>query len=304
MDASVSQGARVAYRKRYLDSIRIQGRYADYPLLRNLTLSAGRHFSRLEVQAKSNVAVIGWDVAKSLFPDEDPLDKTVKIGRRPFRVVGVVEEQANILGQNQNRFLVTPITSLQKVYGTRSSVNILIQAVDLSTIDETVEEVTAQMRIRHQLRPGDRNDFEVTTAEGLVSLWKGISSSIFLVLIVITSISLVIGGIVIMNIMLVSVTERTREIGIRKALGARRSNVLWQMLVESMTLSSVGGVIGITMGFVVASLVGWFSVLPYTIAPWAIVAGLVVTLATGIFFGIYPANKAAQLDPIEALRHE
>ncbi len=304
VDASVSQGSRVAYRKRYLDGIRIQGRYANYPLLRNLTLASGRHFSRLEVQAKSNVAVIGWDVAKSLFPDEDPLDKMVKIGRRPFRVVGVVEEQANILGQNQNRFLVTPITSFQKVYGTRSSVNILIQAVDLGTIHETVEEATAQMRIRHRLRPGDRNDFEVTTAEGLVSLWKGISSSIFLVLIVITSISLVIGGIVIMNIMLVSVTERTREIGIRKALGARRSNVLWQMLVESMTLSSVGGIIGITMGFVVASVVGLLSPLPYTIAPWAIVAGLVVTVFTGIFFGIYPANKAAQLDPIEALRHE
>jgi putative ABC transport system permease protein len=124
------------------------------------------------------------------------------------------------------------------------------------------------------------------------------------VLIIITSISLVIGGIVIMNIMLVSVTERTREIGIRKALGAKRTNVLWQILVESMTLSSIGGILGITMGFVAASLVGVFTPLPYTISPWAIVAGLFVTLGTGIFFGIYPANKAARLDPIEALRHE
>ncbi len=304
VDALVTQSSRVAYRKRYLDGINIQGRYADYPLLRDLPLDAGRHFSRLEVQAKSNVVVIGWDVARNLFPDEDPLDKMVKIGRRPFRVVGVVEEQPNILGRNQNRFLVTPITSFQKVYGTRSSVNILIQTPSLETIQETVDEVTAHMRIRHQLRPGDRNDFEVTTADALVSLWKGISSSIFLVLIVITSISLVIGGIVIMNIMLVSVTERTREIGIRKALGAKRTDVLWQMLVESMTLSSIGGVLGITVGFGVASVVGLLSPLPYTIEPWAIVAGLVVTLATGIFFGIYPANKAAQLDPIEALRHE
>lgn len=304
VDALVTQSSRVAYRKRYLDGINIQGRYADYPLLRDLPLDAGRHFSRLEVQAKSNVVVIGWDVARNLFPDEDPLGKMVKIGRRPFRVVGVVEEQPNILGRNQNRFLVTPITSFQKVYGTRSSVNILIQTPSLETIQETVDEVTAHMRIRHQLRPGDRNDFEVTTADALVSLWKGISSSIFLVLIVITSISLVIGGIVIMNIMLVSVTERTREIGIRKALGAKRTDVLWQMLVESMTLSSIGGVLGITVGFGVASVVGLLSPLPYTIEPWAIVAGLVVTLATGIFFGIYPANKAAQLDPIEALRHE
>lgn len=304
VDALVTQSSRVAYRKRYLDGINIQGRYADYPVLRDLPLDAGRHFSRLEVQSKSNVVVIGWDVARNLFPDEDPLDRMVKIGRRPFRVVGVVKEQPNILGRNQNRFLVTPITSFQKVYGTRSSVNILIQTPSLETIQETVDEVTAHMRIRHQLRPGDRNDFEVTTADALVSLWKGISSSIFLVLIVITSISLVIGGIVIMNIMLVSVTERTREIGIRKALGAKRTDILWQMLVESMTLSSIGGVLGITMGFGVASVVALLSPLPYTIAPWAIVAGLVVTVATGIFFGIYPANKAAQLDPIEALRHE
>jgi putative ABC transport system permease protein len=304
VDASVSQGSRVMYRKRYLDGINVEGRYAEYPLLRDYPLAAGRHFSHVEVESKSAVAVIGWDVAKSLFPDEDPLDKMVKIGRRPFRVVGVVEEKANILGQNQNRFLVTPITSFQKIYGTRNSVNILIKVADLEEIHHTVDEATSYMRIRHRLRPGDRNDFEVTTAEGLVSIWEGISQSIFLSLTGISAISLLIGGIIIMNIMLVSVTERTREIGIRKALGAKRINILWQILVESMTLSSTGGFIGILLGFALASLVSAISPLPYSIAPWAIAAGVIVTLGTGIFFGIYPANQAARLDPIEALRHE
>jgi putative ABC transport system permease protein len=304
VDAQVNQGARLAYRKRYLDGIRVQGRYATYPLMRDWELASGRHFSPLEVDAKSMVAVIGWDLAESLFPDEDPLDKSVKIGRRPFRVIGVVKEQPNVLGQNQNRFAVIPITSYQKMYGSRESVNILVKVADLDDIHEAVDEVTAYMRIRHRLRPGDRNNFEVTTAEGLVELWEGISRSIFLSLAGISAISLVIGGIVIMNIMLVSVTERTREIGVRKALGAKRSNILWQILVESMTLSSTGGVIGIVLGFLVASLVGALSPLPYTVAPWAIVAGLIVTVGTGIFFGIYPANQAAKLDPIEALRHE
>ena len=304
VDARVSQNDRVAYRKRYIDSIRLQGRYADYPLLRNQELASGRHFSSLEVEAKSTVVVIGWDVAESLFPDEDPIGKRLKIGRRPFRVIGVIEKQSNILGRNQNRFVLIPITTFQKVYGSRGSVAILVKVADLLEIDDTVDEITSHMRLRHRLRPADRSDFEVTTAAALVSLWEGISRTIFLSLTGVSAISLLIGGIIIMNIMLVSVTERTREIGVRKALGAKRSDILWQVLVESMTLSSTGGVLGIVVGFIIASIVSAVSVLPYTVALWAIVAGVVVTLGTGIFFGIYPANQAARLDPIEALRHE
>jgi putative ABC transport system permease protein len=303
IDAQLSRGSRVSYRKRYAD-IGVQGRYSVYPLFRDDPLAAGRHFSRLEVEAKSMVAVVGWDVADSLFPDEDPLGKTFKIGRRPFRIVGVVEERPNVLGQNRNRFAIIPITTFQKIYGSRASVNALVMVTDLEQIREGVDEATTWMRIRHRLRPGDRSDFEVTTAERFIQIWEGISSSIFLSLTGISAISLLIGGIIIMNIMLVSVTERTREIGIRKALGARRNNILWQILVESVTLSSAGGVLGITVGFLVASLVGALSPLPYTIAPWAIVAGIAVTVGTGLFFGIYPANQAARLDPIEALRHE
>ena len=304
VDARISTSARVSFQRRYLDGIQIVGRYDQYPVFRDEALESGRHFSPLEVRSKASVAVIGWDVADRVFPNQDPLGKALKIGRRPFRVLGVLEKQPTGLGQDPNRQLFIPITTYQKIYGTRASVAGLVKVRDLDDIGEAVGEVTTLMRIRHRLRPGDRNDFEVTTAERLIMLWETISQSIFLSLTGISAISLLIGGIIIMNIMLVSVTERVREIGLRKALGARRTSILWQILVESMTLSSTGGLVGIVLGFAFASLVGAFSPLPYTIAPWAIVAGMIVTVGTGVFFGIYPASQAARLDPIEALRHE
>ena len=295
---------RVAFRERSLDGIFIRGYSAEYPLLRDWPLAAGRHFTELEVERKSPVAVIGTEIAQNLYPGQDPLDRPLKIGRRSFRVIGVIEEQGSILGNNQDRFVCIPITSWQKAYGTQESVEILVKVADLATLDDARGEVVSRMRIRHRLAPSARDDFEVSSAELLVSLWEGISKTIFASLAGIASISLLIGGIIIMNIMLVSVTERTREIGIRKALGARRNAILWQMLLEASTLSGVGGVAGMALGFVAAALVGAFSPLPYSIQPWAIVAGLVITLATGLFFGIYPASKAARLDPIEALRFE
>jgi len=301
---SASRSDRVAYRERALDGIQVRGFSAEYPLLRDWELAAGRHFTELEVERKSPVAVIGSDVAANLYPGRDPLDLPLKVGRRSYRIIGVIAEQGTILGANQDRFVCIPVTSWQKAYGTQESVEILVKVKDLSTLDDARGEVVARMRIRHGLKPAARDDFEVSSAELLVSLWEGISKSIFVSLAGIASISLLIGGIIIMNIMLVSVTERTREIGIRKALGARRSAILWQMLVEASTLSGAGGVAGMALGFVAAALVGAFSPLPYSIEPWAIVAGLVITLATGLFFGIYPASKAARLDPIEALRFE
>jgi putative ABC transport system permease protein len=304
IDAQVDTGARVAYRKRYIDGIQVVGRYADYPLFRDLPIRSGRHFTHVEVDAKAPVAVIGSDVAEGLWPDQDPIGRSLKIGARTFHVVGVLEEQASILGSNQNRRLIVPITTYQKVYGTRESLDILVKVPDLALLQDAQSEITTLMRIRHGLRPKERNDFEVTTSEGLVALWQRLSRSIFLSLVGISAISLVIGGIIIMNIMLVSVTERIREIGIRKALGAKRQSILWQVLVESMTLSSSGGVAGIAIGFLIASLIGAFTPLPYIVAPWAIFAGLFVTVSTGVFFGIYPASQAARLDPIEALHHE
>lgn len=171
-------------------------------------------------------------------------------------------------------------------------------------MEQAIDEATMAMRIRHGLRPLESNDFSIATSQQLISLWEKISQAIFNALIFIVSISLVVGGIVLMNVMLVSVTERTREIGVRKALGARRSNIVWQFIVESVTLSIVGGLIGIVIGFTIAAVISLVSPLPYLVAPWSIVAGLAVTFVIGLVFGTYPANKAARLDPVVALHYE
>jgi putative ABC transport system permease protein len=197
-----------------------------------------------------------------------------------------------------------PVTTYLKMYGSRRSVDIKIRAVDIRLMQQAIDEATMAMRIRHRLRPLDDNDFSVTTSQQLISLWQKLSQAIFSALIFIVSISLVIGGIVLMNVMLVSVTERTREIGVRKALGARRSNIVWQFIVESITLSLVGGVIGIVLGFTIAAIISLVSPLPYLVAPWSIAAGLAVTFCIGLIFGTYPANRAARLDPVVALHYE
>jgi putative ABC transport system permease protein len=302
--AERSQPARVSCGERYIENIDIRGRTAEYALMRNWKLASGRHLAPMEVSRNSAVAVIGWKVKEALFPDSDPIDQTVKVAGRHLRVVGVVEEQGSILGRDQDQFVFVPLGLFEKMFGSWDSIGIAIRAADLDRIHETMDEATFFMRMRHGLRPKQRDNFAVTSAEGLISLWGSISRSIFLSLTGISAISLLIGGIIIMNIMLVSVTERTREIGIRKAVGAKRSGILLQVLAEAMTLSLIGGMAGIAFGFLVASLVAAFSPLPYAIEPWSIIAGVIVTAASGLVFGLYPANRAASLDPIEALRVE
>jgi putative ABC transport system permease protein len=288
----------------YVEGARIRGRTAEYSFMRDWPLSAGRHLVPLEIRRRAPVAVIGHSVAETLFPDSDPIDRMIKVRGRHLRVVGVVEEQGTIMGNNQDLFAFVPIGMFEKMFGTYSSITIAIKVADLDGIRESMDEAAFHMRIRNRLGPKDRENFAVTSSQSLIEVWESISQGIFMAIGGISAISLVIGGIIIMNIMLVSVTERTREIGIRKAVGARRSGILWQVLVESMTLSVVGGLVGITAGFIAASLVAAFSPLPYSIETWSVVAGIVVTATTGIGFGIYPANRAARLDPIEALRVE
>jgi putative ABC transport system permease protein len=244
-------------------------------------------------------------VARDLFPGiADPTGRTIKIGRRHFEVVGVVEDRGTVLGNNRNQFAVIPITTYEKVFGARESVDIKVAAGDVRTIEDVRDEARFLMRMRHRLRPLEEDDFAVQTPDQLLSLWAGISKAIYGALTPLVGISLVIGGIVLMNIMLIAVTERTREIGVRKALGATRGAVLWQFLVEAMTLSLVGGILGISLGFGLAGLVALLSPLPFAFAAWAIGLGVGVTLLIGLFFGTYPAWKAACLDPVEALRYE
>jgi putative ABC transport system permease protein len=302
--ASISGSERVTFGESYVDDIEIKGRSEEYPLLEKADLAAGAHISRLEVMRSNAVAVIGWDVYEHFFAGRDAVGKKIKIGNRHFLVIGVVKNLGSVLGQSRNRFVYVPVTTYLKMYGSRRSIEIKIKAADIRLMQQAIDEATMAMRIRHRLRPLEKDDFSVTTSQQLISLWQRLSQAIFSALIFIVSISLVVGGIVLMNVMLVSVTERTREIGIRKALGARRSNIIWQFIVESITLSLVGGVIGIVLGFTIAAIISLVSPLPYLVAPWSIAAGLAVTFCIGLIFGTYPASRAARLDPVVALHYE
>jgi len=302
--AAADKRASLSYRDEWVDRVEVRGRSVEYPVLENMDLFMGRHLSRLEIMRSSKVAVIGWDVYKNLFAGRNPIGRALKIEREHFEVIGVIEDQGTVFGESKNRFVYIPVTRFLKMYGSRESITVKIKAADVALLSSAVEEAEIAMRIRHKLHPGEKSDFSVTTSKQLVTLWKNISSSIFKALIFLVSIALVVGGVVLMNVMLVSVTERTREIGIRKALGAKRTNIIWQFIVESITLSLLGGVIGIAVGFTIAAIISILSPLPYVIAPWSIVAGLTVTFLIGIIFGTYPASKASRLDPVIALHHE
>jgi putative ABC transport system permease protein len=304
LDANQSSEAQVRSGRRAIDSVRIQGRSDNYPVLGSWEIDDGRHLTALEVEHSAEVAVIGSDLAEKLFPSVDPIGREIKIGGNSFRIIGVLKEQAGIMGGNPNLVAIVPITSFQKLFGTQRSMTISIKPEKLEWAAACVDETRLAMRSLRGLGPKREDNFAIVTSDNLLKIWEGISRGIFAALIGIVSISLVVGGIVIMNNMLVSVTERTREIGVRKALGATRNNILWQFLVEAVTLSSCGGVLGIILGFGAAAAIAYFSPLPYAIKMWSIGAGLGVSLAVGMFFGIYPAAQAARLDPIEALRYE
>jgi putative ABC transport system permease protein len=289
---------------RFVEGVEIMARSEEYPGVEDVELRAGRHLTLSDVQTNRNSIVLGSKIAEILFPDESPVGRQVRIEGRHYEVVGTFEERTNVLGHDRNNFAIVPITTLLQHLGTRRSLRVYVKARDLDSFPSAMEEARTIMRIRRGLRPAEEDNFNLTTAEQLISFWEKLSQGIFLSLTGIVSITLVVGGIIIMNVMLVSVTERTREIGIRKALGAPRRSILFQFLVESVTLTTVGGILGIAFGLFAATLVGAFSPLPYAVNPWSIVAALVIVFAVGIFFGIYPASRAARLDPVVALRHE
>lgn len=304
-DASLSRSTRVNFGRRFVEEVNIRGRTEEYSAIGEFPLERGRHILRIDLLQRRNVCVLGWDVANSLFPDGESLLQTVKIAGRHYTVVGVCEKKASVLGSNQNVFAFIPITTFVKQFGSRRrSLSIPIRTASMESFQAAQDQARMAMRIRHKLKPSEEDDFYITTSENLVSLWENISRAVFGSLIGVVSITLVVGGIIIMNVMLVAVTERTREIGIRKALGARRRHILLQFMIESVILTTVGAVIGIALGFTVANLVAVFTPLPYRIALWSIIVALLISFVVGLFFGVYPARKAAMLDPVEALRYE
>ena len=281
----------------------IRGYTWQMPALQNLDIVQGRGFTDADEEHASHVAIIGSDIQDHLFAGIDPLGQELRVDGEPYTVIGISEKQGSTFGASQDNWVGVPLTAYQKAYGTSKSVIIYVKAGSAGPVlEDAADEVRVLMRARRHDPPGSPNDFELDTNNTLVGFFSKVTQSFGAVAGASALISLVVGGIDIMNIMLVSVTERTREIGIRKALGARPRDILMQFLIESGVLALVGGVFGVMGGMLVAMGVTLALGFPSTIALWSVLVGLLMATSTGIFFGVYPARKAAKLDPIVALR--
>ena len=296
--------ANAAYGTVTLESVRVRGVSADYLDFSGYNAELGRLPSPQEVQRNRPVAFIGFETAQKLFKDRSAVDRVILLAGTHFRVVGVSEKKGSFFGQSQDDFVVIPLGKFQQLFGSRRSLELTVKPADPLRIETAMDEARLAMRIQRRLRPRESDNFGIFTSDTIMNLWRQFSQGAFAVLVGIVSLSLVVGGIVIMNIMLMVVSERTREIGLRKALGARKRDIAWQVLTESTTLSIVGGIVGTALGFAAALLVEAFSPLPAAIQPWSVVLGIGMTAVVGLFFGTYPAVRAANLDPIEALRRE
>jgi putative ABC transport system permease protein len=302
--AEAGAGATVTFQDMTLENTRVRGVSAEYEEFSGYVAELGRAPSRLEVSRNRPVTLLGWTTAERLFKGRDPIDRIVMINGVHFRVIGVNEKKGSVFGNSQDEFAVIPLGSFQKLFGARRSLDLTIKPSDPSQLTTAMDDARVALRMKRHLRPNQPDNFGMYTSDTLMDFWRNFTKGAFAILIGVVSLSLVVGGIVLMNIMLMVVSERTREIGLRKALGARRRDIVWQILTESTTLSLIGGVLGTALGFAVAMLVAAFTPLPAAIKPWSIMLGIGMTAGVGLFFGLYPAMRASRLDPIEALRRE
>lgn len=287
------------------NNVWVLGGTSEWADTNGVTVADGRFYSDMEDSDAADVAVIGWDVRDVLFPDQPAVDETIRISGRPLRVIGVFQKRGSVLGMgSQDNQVLLPLRTFQRLFGQTKYLEIDVQAKDASVFEHAQDQAIAVLRRMRGLSPSQENNFEITTNESNAQLFNNMSMVIGAAGVGICLLSLIVGGIGILNIMLVSVTERTREIGIRKALGARKRRILAQFATEAVVLSIFGGFIGIALGYAMAALAKWVAGIPTAVPPWAVLLAVAMSSATGLIFGIYPAARAAQLDPVEAMRSE
>jgi putative ABC transport system permease protein len=296
----------VKYGERALTDTMVQGMTPSVAVTQDIDIGSGRMVGESDLENNAPVAIVGTDVVDNLMPGVDPLGKEIRVDGWTYRIIGVGKKKGSTLGQSLDNYVLMPMTSWMKQYGVHNS-NMRISAKAVGTgpvLDGAMDEARVILRSRRHDSVTGADSFDMENNSSLLSIWANLTGTFFVAMIGIAAISMVVGGIVIMNIMLVSVTERTREVGIRKAMGARRADVLLQFLIEAVILSLVGGIVGVLLGIAVAKGVTLAVGMPSVIKLWAVFAGLIVSASVGIFFGVYPARRAAMLDPIAALRFE
>jgi putative ABC transport system permease protein len=282
----------------------VVGSTPDFLTTNNYAVTTGRYFTDAEVEHRAPVCVLGLDQVETLFPHGSSIGKSIYVGGRPFTVIGELERRGKFVGMSLDDIVLAPYTSLEKNFGPELPMVMNAKPLAPELIDTAKDQIVEVLRRQRRLRYSQSDNFAVFTDQSLVDLYKQITGAFYLVMVVISSIGLLVGGIGVMNIMLVSVTERTREIGLRKAIGARQMDILWQFLVEAMTLTGTGGIIGVLGGLLLGWLVDALTPLSFAIPPWGILLAFVSATSIGLFFGMYPAIKAARMDPVDALRYE
>jgi putative ABC transport system permease protein len=302
--AQAQTQTRVSYRDEELETAQVQGVSEEYLDFATFDAERGRMITPSEITRKRYVALIGWGIGDRLFGAEDPLDKKIKVAGMPFTVVGVSKKKGAAFGQSLDEFVVIPLGAYQKLFGARQSLQLMVKPRDAVYAQTARDEARVALRIDRGLKPTEPDNFGLVASDSVLGIFQQATAGIAVVLVGIVGLSLLVGGIVIMNIMLMVVSERTREIGLRKALGAKRRDIMSQVLTESITLSLVGGVIGIGLGAIFSTIISSLTPVPSAVEMWSVGLGVFITAAVGLFFGWYPARRAAMLDPIEALRRE